>query len=95
MKQGLEQYYSGDENWQDFVKIAEQNTCLPDDYKMKIVQALKGHYDIAIVVYYRLLDESFEWIYKKNPALENLTPIECLETPDLIERLKEALMRMP
>ncbi len=56
---------------------------------------LNTYYSGAKVIYAKLGAESLEWINKKIPALDNLTPVECLTAPLLLKRLKEGLMRMP
>lgn len=91
----LEQYYSEDDNWTNFVDIAKECFNAEDKFKKSLINALNGYSDIAIVVYYRLESDSLEWIQRKIPALDNLKPIECLQSEKLINRLKECLMRMP
>jgi len=46
------------------------------------------------VVYARFGEANLEWVHRKVSALDNLSPLVCLETPELIKRLKEALSRM-
>lgn len=91
----LEQYYSGDKNWKNFVAIAKQNTEFPLNMKRELLEIFTDDQDIAFVVYYRMLDDSLNWIKRKIPALDHLTPLECLKSPELIKRVKEVLMRMP
>lgn len=59
-----------------------------------LVDLATDHTDIAKVLYARLGEESLDWVYRKVPALDGLSPLAYLETPKLIKRLKEALCRM-
>ena len=96
MKKGikLEHYFSGDKNWQDFVEIVKPNFKANEKYKEELLSSLDYQLDIAIVVYFRFGDDSLAWIHRKVPALDK-TPVDCLRSPELIKRLKEALLRMP
>lgn len=95
MKEGLENYYgnNGDRAWANIVEISK-TYWTNSDYQIKLLNKLEGHKDIAIVIYDRMGDSSLEWIEKKVPGLNNITPLECLKSPVLLLRLKEALMRM-
>lgn len=96
MDNGLEEYYdkSGKSGWKNMVELANKKwTCSP--YQQKLLNELENHVDIAKVIYARLGKSSLEWINQSIPALENLSPRECISHPQLIKRLKEALMRMP
>jgi len=90
----LEYHYSGDIVWNRILSLAKKEWTNSKSQK-QLVYKLKGSsIDMAIVMYAKLGEESMDWIFKKVPALENLTPLECLESPALIKRLKECLMRM-
>lgn len=89
----LEQYFSGEENW---IKLS--NYCASfwsdSDIQSKLLAYLENRIDLAQVIYYHLQGNSISWIYSKVPALDNLTPIECLKTEQTTKRLKVCLMRM-
>ncbi|MEN5232469.1 hypothetical protein [Sphingobacterium faecium] len=91
----LEQYFdsSGSKGWNDLVDLAETSWTNSESQKL-LEQKLDNHTDIAKVLYARLGEESLDWVYRKVPALDGLSPLACLETPKLIQRLKEALCRM-
>lgn len=91
----IEHYYSGDKNWVDFVEIAKQSSTMPQKMQKSLFEILINNEDIAFVIYYKMLNSSVAWLSRKIPALDKLTPLECLENPELINRLKECLMRMP
>lgn len=95
MKEGLEKYYGidGDKDWINIVEISKV-LWVNSDYQRKLLQILYDNLDIAIVIYERMGEHSIEWINEKVPGLENITPLECLKSPKLMLRLKEALMRM-
>ena len=93
-KKGIEQYYSGDENWNEWVEMCKEDFWENSDYQKSLLDKLKENLDLAIVIYGRLGTESINWVEKKVPALENLTPLECLTSKKLILRLRKCLMRM-
>ena len=65
------------------------------EFKQDLLEAMKNHLDIAIVIYGTLLEASMSWISSSVPALGGLTPIQCLSTPSGIERLKQTLLSLP
>ncbi|ELN2737663.1 hypothetical protein QDZ16_005065 [Pluralibacter gergoviae] len=90
----LENYYTGDEKWNDFSGFYSESYL--DDTARILARELEGHLDIAVVIYGLLgPKESFDWIYKKIPVLDNISPKDCLKSELLLKRLKTALMRMP
>jgi len=92
---GWEQYYPGDDEWEEFVNIFAKK--YKDENAYQLAQLLDNKLDVAIVIYGQIggLQGSIDWISRKVPVLENLRPIDCLENDVLIKRLKTALMRMP
>lgn len=92
----LEQYFdsSGRPGWNNLVNWSTENYWTNSDSQKLLEQTLNNHTDIAKVVYARFGEASLEWVHRKVPALDNLSPLSCLETPELIKRLKEALSRM-
>ena len=85
----LEKYFDEDK-WREFASLFEENA---------FVKILAGNLDndivLASVIFGILEKQSLIWIIQKIPALDNLTPKECLSEPKLKNRLKECLMRMP
>lgn len=51
--------------------------------------------DIAMACHHHLGDRALEWLDSIVPALDGLSPRECLKTKKLRRRLKECLWRMP
>lgn len=90
----LERYYSGDADWNDFVKLYSEDYL--DDNARILSKKLKGALDLAIVIYgKRGLREGEWWIEQEVPMLNDIKPLDCLDNPDLLKRLRECLMRMP
>lgn len=90
----LEQYYSGDENWQNFVELYDE-FWNKNDFEMQLLEKLNRKIDLAKVINGKMGKNSLSIIEKKIPALDNISVIECLDNPKLILRLRECLMRMP
>ncbi|WP_339522990.1 hypothetical protein [Pseudomonas sp. EL_65y_Pfl2_R96] len=91
---GLEDEYTGDADWQDFVDL--YNKVYLDDDACTLAKALDGNLDMAVVLNgKRGLEEGLWWIEQKVPALGNKRPADCLKNPKLIKRLRMALMSMP
>lgn len=90
MAHRLEEQFLGEEAWSQFVGSVSQR-----ELNGEFAQMLHEHKDIAIVVWNLLGESSVSWLSQRVPALDGLTPTECLATPTLIHRLKSMLMRMP
>ncbi len=89
----LEEYYNH-MHWENFVKLYNsywENT----DYQISLLNSLNGNIDIATVIYGIFELDSHEWINNNIPALENLTPKNCIESDVLLRRLKCCLTRIP
>jgi len=90
----LENYYSGDNDWSDFVELYAEDYL--DDNARTLSAKLNGALDLAIVIYgKRGLREGEWWIKQEVPMLDDLRPLDCLNDPELLKRLRECLMRMP
>ncbi|WMJ75208.1 hypothetical protein RCC89_18865 [Cytophagaceae bacterium ABcell3] len=94
-ERGLEQYYSGDKVWDNWVQKAKEDYWKNTDYQKELLSLLDKSFDLAVVIYAKHGKGSICWLSKEVPALENLTPIECLKTKELMLRLRECLLRMP
>ncbi|QKJ85717.1 hypothetical protein PMPD1_0745 [Paramixta manurensis] len=91
---GLEQYYAGDKKWKSYVDFYAEDYL--DDNARLLSEKLNGHLDLAIIIYgKRGIKEAFWWIEQEVPALEGIKPLDCLQTPELLNRLRECVMRMP
>lgn len=89
----LEQHYAGDQAWHDFVKATATDG--QGTMSEELVRKAGGHHDVASVICFFFGDSSLSWMTQAVPALDGLTPQECLATPLLTNRLKSMLMRMP
>ncbi|CAD0262881.1 hypothetical protein ACLIMJ_00345 [Pseudomonas veronii] len=90
----LEDEYPGDADWQSMVALYKEDYL--DEDARTLAQALAGDLDVAVVLRgKRGLKEGLWWIERKVPALDNVRPVDCLEDPRLIKRLRTALMSMP
>ena len=90
----LEQYFIGEEGWNNYSSISNE-FWVESDFQIKITQLLENRIDIAKVVFFHMGEGSINWLNSKVPALDNLTPLECLEKKQLVKRLKTCLMRFP
>ncbi|QVN23288.1 hypothetical protein [Burkholderia pyrrocinia] len=89
----LEQYYPGDTSWHRFVDVFGQSKS--KQAVQDLAQSLNGDVELATVIYEVVGAGYGEWIHQKVPALDHLTPVECICDPALTKRLRTALMRFP
>lgn len=89
----FERYFPGEAEWIKFAYSFknEWGICPNED---EIIRHLNGNKDIAMVAFGINFETTLEWIDTKIPALNNLTPKECLNDSLLMNRLKSMLMRM-
>jgi hypothetical protein len=93
MNHYLENYYSGDSAWNQFVSLYEEfDTSNP--LTKELLQRLNYHRDIAQVIWGKFGSSSLSVITQPVPALDNLSIANCIAAPNLLQRLKECLMRM-
>jgi hypothetical protein len=90
----LEKYYAGDEAFAGLARAYadEWEKC---NFKEELTAACNGDVAIAIVVFGHLSAHALTWLEDKVPALDGLTPKECMKTENGLKRLKECLLRMP
>ncbi|WP_396332789.1 hypothetical protein [Burkholderia anthina] len=89
----LEQYYPGDASWQRFVKVFDKSKSKQE--VLALAQSLNGDVELATVIY-EVVGPGYDgWIHEKVPALDDLTPVECICDPALTKRLRTVLMRFP
>jgi len=93
-KNSLENYHSSDAVWHRFAALFldEWQTC---QFKDELLSALDNDKEIAAVIYGSVWQNALQWIDNSVPALDNITPRECMKTEDGRKRLKTMLMRMP
>lgn len=89
----LEQYYNGQKSWLEFSSNFNEEW-KSSEFQKSLLNKLNNQIDIARVIYFHIGENSLEWINKKIPALNNLTPLECLKKEETTNRLKVCLMRM-
>ena len=88
----LEQYYQSDDNWNCFSSFY---AVIPDSkITLQLLAILNGDILLTKTIEGIVGDSSLEWVQRKIPALDNLTPLDCINNPVLFNRLKEMLMRM-
>lgn len=90
---GLEKYYLGDEAFTKFSRAfaADWEGFPHKDALLKLV----GDIELARPIARHLGADFSEWLHSKVPALDDITPMECLSSKSGIRRLKSCLMRMP
>jgi hypothetical protein len=89
----IEKFFDED-NWIKFSSLFE-NKLDEKSGKLTLIEILENDTGLANVIFAAFGIESLAWINQKIPALDNLTPKECLVNDKLKNRLKECLMRMP
>jgi len=90
----LENYYSGDENWEALEELAlREHKDVPK--VAEISEKLGGNLGLACVIYGTIGVGAIEWLYRRIPVLDGIRPLDCVNDPILMRRLREALMRFP
>jgi len=93
MNHHLENYYSGDSAWNQLVSLYE-DLDTNNSLTKELLQQLNYHRDIAQVIWGKFGSSSLSVITQPVPALDNLSITDCIAAPNLLQRLKECLMRM-
>ena len=90
---GLEEHYLGDQAFTKYSDsfAAEWKSFPNKEELLKVV----GSIELARPIAFHCGLHFAEWLHKKIPALDHITPMECLSSPSGIRRLKSCLMRMP
>ncbi|MGH8781195.1 hypothetical protein [Paraburkholderia sp.] len=88
----LEDEYKGDENWEKFEALFLEFKDAPE--VKDIAAKLGGNVGLACVIYKQVGSDGAEWLERKVPALENIRPLDCIDDPVLIKRLRVVLKRM-
>lgn len=89
----LEQYYTGDKNWNKFSDNFGDDW-VNSDFQKSLLGQVDNRLDLAKVINYHLGKTSLDWINTELPILDGLTPKECLKDKETENRLRECLMRM-
>ena len=93
MNHHLENYYSGDWAWNQFVSLYE-DLDTNNSLTKELLQQLNYHRDIVQVIWGKFGSSSLSVITQPVPALDNLSIANYIAAPNLLQRLKECLMRM-
>jgi hypothetical protein len=89
----LEQYFRGQSSWDKFIEVFDKNW-KNSEFQKTLLLKVDNRIDLAKVIDYHIGETSLNWLDKNIPALDNLTPLECLKSEKIINRLKVCLMRM-
>lgn len=89
----LENYYSGDSAWMEFSEMFDEFR--DDPNVIELAKLFGDQIDLAVVIFGKVGPGYKNWINSKIPALENISPTECVSDATLMKRLREMLMRMP
>ncbi len=87
----LERYYEGDERWEQYVKVFETEELIDKT----LLELCNNDKDLAQVIHFHLGQGSIAWMQSSIPALDNISPLECLKSETLTRRLRVCLMRFP
>ena len=93
MKIELEKYFDGEQSWLEFSELFDE-IWENSQFQNELLVLLNGQIDLAKVIYYYNQKNSIDWLNKKVPALDGLSPMECISDETLTKRLKVCLMRM-
>ncbi len=93
MNHHLENYYSGDSAWNQLVSLYE-DLDTNNSLTKELLQQLNYHRDIAQVIYGKFGSSSLSVITQSVPALDNLSIADCISATNLLQRLRECLIRM-
>ena len=93
MNHHLENYYSGDSAWNQLVSLYE-DLDTNNSLTKELLQQLNYHRDIAQVIWGKFGSSSLSVITQPVPALDNLSIADCIAAPNLLQRLRECLIRM-
>jgi hypothetical protein len=94
----LEQYYPGDQAFDDFARRTDDRLGLPFEEwseHSRLIQLCEGDALLARAIYLTNAGGALGYMSTSIPALDDLTPTECLKTDWGKKRLKTCLMRSP
>ena len=87
---GIEQYFD-DKHWDEFSEFCPEPT---DSEPFHLLTQKIDDRELARVIWLRREEHFLNWIDSSIPALEGLTPMDCLSSLGLTNRLKVCLLRM-
>lgn len=91
-KNKLEQYYPGDESWDQFTSYYRG---LPSTNNLLELKKMLNNDEVLAKTIDGLVGQTAtSWIMRFIPALDDLRPIDCLSSINLLNRLRTMLMRM-
>jgi hypothetical protein len=90
----LEDFYAGDGAFHHFA-VACASAWAGCTCREALLREAGGDLDLAMALHYHLGDRALDWLERAVPALDHLTPRQCLLTDAGQRRLKECLLRMP
>ena len=93
MNHHLENYYSGDSAWNQLVSLYVE-FWTDNSLTKELLQQLNYHRDIAQVIYGKFGSSSLSVITQPVPISDNLSIADCIAAPNLLQRLRECLIRM-
>jgi hypothetical protein len=94
----LEDYYSGDRVFDDFVKALDGHVGAAFggwSGRASLVEACGGDAGLALAIFYVSGERSLEWMDERVPALGGASPRICVTSSKRLARLKKALLRFP
>ena len=74
----LEQYYKGQKSWENFIEVFDYNW-KNSEIQKTLLTKVDDRIDLAKVIDYIIGETSLSWLNNNIPALDNLTPLECLK----------------
>lgn len=89
----LEQYFTSEKDWVQFSKPFSDHW-VGNESQLSLLIHSNNQSDLAEVIYFYFQENWEVWINKKIPALDGMTPLECIQKKELNTRLKVYLMRM-
>lgn len=81
-----------EENWIRYAELF-QDQWDATELQLELLETCNGNVELARVIHFHLADNCIDWMHRKIPALDDMKPVDCLETEDLLKKLKGCLMR--
>ena len=94
----LEQYYGGDKAFARFASTPDADLDAQLDAwvdKSTLIELCGGDELLARAVFHAASTDAIEYMSTSIPALDGLSPVECLKTDWGEKRLRECLLRTP
>ena len=94
----LENHYSGDKAFRAFASTPDAKLDAQLNGwcgKAELIELCGGDELLARAVFYVWYTHALDYMRNSIPALDGLSPVECLKTKSGMKRLKECLLRTP